>query len=75
MTSFIVDVDSFQKSGKVRFSMVGQLSVRRVKVRGYHISYFRKHRFFDLLLSETDDRIPPRVGSLEPSGISRFMSA
>ena len=54
--------------------MVGQLSVRCVKVRGYHIFYFRKHRFFDLLLRETDGRIPPRVGSSEPSGISRFMS-
>ena len=55
--------------------MVEQLSARRVKVRGYHNFYFRKHRFFDLLLSETDGRIPPRVGSSEPSGISRFMSA
>ena len=36
--------------------MVGQLSARRVKVHGYHNSYFRKHRFFDLLLSETDGR-------------------
>ena len=55
--------------------MVEQLSARRVKVHGYHNFYFRKHRFFDLLLSETDGRIPPRVGSSEPSGISRFMSA